>query len=1035
MQVRGAVVITVLASLLAAAQATAQQDARPPAPSPATSAPVSQARPQITAAPAFAGTDSYQGWIVQDIHVEGARHGVEDRVLGMVVQPVNAPINREAIRQSVRVLYGTGRYADVAVQVDALSDRRLSLTFVVVPNYFVGAVTVEGAPDHPTEGQIINASKLELGQRLTVENVARALERVRLLMQDNGFYQAKVAYSEKPDPETQQIGIHFEVVPRAAARVGEIKINSDAGLSLEEAEEAAHLHPGDRVTSERISGALERLRKHFRKRSRLTAQVSITERKYLADKNTVGYTFHIDPGPIVDIAVEGFRIPKSEVKQRVPVYEENAADEDLLNEGKLNLRDYMQSRGFFDAQVRVTRKQDLDGRRLHVVFDIDRGERHKLLKVEVKGNQYFLTEDLISRMQVQPAGKLFSHGRFSQTLLNSDMRGLQDLYHASGFAKVLIQPRVVDDFEGNQNVVAIFLKVEEGPQTLVGALHFEGSRSMNEDALRSKITYLEDQPYSDYNLAGDRDSLLAAYLDQGFPDARIETSSKLIPGQTNRMDVTYTFREGEKVVIDQILISGLDHTQQKIVEREIRVQGGDPLSQQRMLDTQRNLYDLGIFSQVDVALQDPDGHEQDKNLLVAVREAKRYTFNYGIGFEAQTGQPNSSSPTPQGRTGVSPRVSFDVTRLNFRGLNHTIVFKSNLGALQQRALLRYEAPRLFDNEKWRLSLTTFYDNTLSVTTFTLQRLEGAIQAEQTLSDRPNFHSTLQYRYAYRRVKATIASNFNPDLVPLLSRPSRVGGPGISYLRDKRNSVTDTQKGNYTTFDLNWASRYFGSEADFTRLIVQNSTYHLFGKKKKFVLARSTRIGAENTFHNTLLPLANAAIPDGFTTIPLPERLFAGGGSSLRGFAINQAGPRDLQSGQPLGGAGLFLNNIELRLPPVKWPYVKDNLGFVIFNDLGNVFDTPRHILTGLSSLHQKNLTDCKSLTPSPDGKVCDFNYLVAAIGAGIHYKTPIGPVRLDFGYNLNPPVFPVRVTTDVTHPAHIETSRRFNIFFSIGQTF
>ena len=197
MQVRGAVVITVLASLLAAAQATAQQDARPPAPSPATSAPVSQARPQITAAPAFAGTDSYQGWIVQDIHVEGARHGVEDRVLGMVVQPVNAPINREAIRQSVRVLYGTGRYADVAVQVDALSDRRLSLTFVVVPNYFVGAVTVEGAPDHPTEGQIINASKLELGQRLTVENVARALERVRLLMQDNGFYQAKVARSEE----------------------------------------------------------------------------------------------------------------------------------------------------------------------------------------------------------------------------------------------------------------------------------------------------------------------------------------------------------------------------------------------------------------------------------------------------------------------------------------------------------------------------------------------------------------------------------------------------------------------------------------------------------------------------------------------------------------------------------------------------------------------------------------------------------------------------------------------------------------------
>ena len=132
-----------------------------------------------------------------------------------------------------------------------------------------------------------------------------------------------------------------------------------------------------------------------------------------------------------------------------------------------------------------------------------------------------------------------------------------------------------------------------------------------------------------------------------------------------------------------------------------------------------------------------------------VQEAKRYTFNYGLGLEFQTGQPTVNGTNPLGETGVSPRVSFGVTRLNFRGLNHTIVFKANVGRLQQRGLISYDAPRLFNNPNWRLTFTTFYDNTVDVTTFTSQRLEGSVAAEQTISK----SSIMTYRLTYRRVKA------------------------------------------------------------------------------------------------------------------------------------------------------------------------------------------------------------------------------------------------------------------------------------------
>ena len=107
------------------------------------------------------------------------------------------------------------------------------------------------------------------------------------------------------------------------------------------------------------------------------------------------------------------------------------------------------------------------------------------------------------------------------------------------------------------------------------------------------------------------------------------------------MDVTYTIHPGDQIIVDQVFTAGMNHTRPFIVQREIQMKPGDPLSQVDMLTTQQRLYDLGIFSQVDTAVQNPESSEREKNVLVNVQEAKRYTFNYGVGLEIQTGQPSS----------------------------------------------------------------------------------------------------------------------------------------------------------------------------------------------------------------------------------------------------------------------------------------------------------------------------------------------------------------------------------------------------------
>jgi outer membrane protein insertion porin family len=408
---------------------------------------------------------------------------------------------------------------------------------------------------------------------------------------------------------------------------------------------------------------------------------------------------------------------------------------------------------------------------------------------------------------------------------------------------------------------------------------------------------------------------------------------------------------------------------------------------------------------------------------------------------------------------VSPRVSLSVTRLNFRGRDHTITFKADVGSLQQRGLVSYTAPRWFNSPKWKLSLTAFYDNTIDVTTFTSQRLEGSVQAEETVSK----VTTLAYRFTYRRVKASNI-DISPDQIPLLSLPVRVGEPGFSYIRNKRDNNLESTKGSYNTIDAAVASSIFGSEADFSSILAQNATYHAFGKDrpqdKKFVFARSLRIGLESTFGNTVILPPGQACPNptetscpNTTVIPLAERFFTGGGNSHRGFGLNQAGPRDPVTGFPLGGSALFLNNFELRLPPPTLPYVQDNLGFSIFEDAGNVFTDGRNMLDNLLRWRQKDPQLC--LQPATANQ-CDYSYISHAVGVGVRYKTPIGPVRFDFGYNLNPPAFPscqavpsvngqaqssycVNATTSngtATLPYFVpQHTSHFNVYFSIGQSF
>ena len=957
-----------------------------------------------------AGLSSLQGLKVASIQINSP--GVEDpgSLLSILPQKINEPLDKYKVRQSVQTLYNTGRFAEIQVEAQRNSGGEIALIFDGRENYFFGSILAEGSAVRPSDSQLVNASKLNLGEQFTEAKIAAGIEGMQRTLQENGYYQATIKPYYEWDPRNQQVNVQFVVDRGKPARVGVVNVMGDPGYSAEEVRNIAKLRSGNSVSASRLMSALQRLRKRYQKQERLEAQVTMTQRIYHSETNLLDYTFEINRGPVVDVKVEGASLRRGQLKNLVPVFEESAVDDDLLNEGARNIRDYFQSKGYFDVKVTYEQKQDPGTERRDVIFHIARSQRHKLVDLALQGNHYFRKEDLREQMVMQPAGGLLLYGLFSQSILSRDVQSIENLYRNNGFLQVKVTPEVQDNY-GKRGHIRVQLNITEGTQTVVGKLTIEGNDALPEGQVRGMITASEGQPYSDSMVISDQSAILNEYYNLGFPKVRFDYTTQPEADNANKVDVSYKITEGPQVFVDKVLIAGLNYTHPFVVDREIKIGPGDRMSQSQMLDSQRRLYDMGIFNEVGVAVQNPEGEATSKKVNFQLSESRRYTFNYGLGLEVQTGQPAGGTTNPQGDTGVSGRVSFDVTRLNFRGRGHIITLKTRYGNLEKLGLIGYSAPRLFDSQKLTLDFTAFYQQTNDVSTFTSKRLEGSASIKHEY----NRATTLLYRLIYRRV-STSNLVIDPNLIPLFSQAVRVGMPDFSYIRDTRDNPIESLKGTFSTFDLGVASKVFGSETNFTRVVVQNSSYYQF-HKRRWVFARSTRIGVEEPFAST-------------DFAPLPERFFAGGSTSHRGFGINQAGPRDLTSGFPLGGEALFLNNLELRTPPLPLPLVGNNLSAVLFHDMGNVFSTAGDMANSIFKFSQPG----RSLCLNPAAGSCNFNYVSHAVGAGARYRTPIGPVSFDVGYNLNPPAFPISAPTPPAVPSS-QVLKHFNFFFNIGQTF
>lgn len=934
--------------------------------------------------------DRFQGRWVSRVDISAGAGINPESLRHLIQQKAGQPFSPQAIRDSVAALQKTKRFTEVQVSI-SFAAKGLDVLFILQPTSYVGMLVFPGADRTIPYVELMQAANIPEQTPYYEALLPQGKASLLVFLHKQGYFAATVQPEAEWDDSHRVVNIIFRTDLGKRAKIGKVDIEGITrqeeshilgGLSsLWSTLRGRSLKPGQSYSPTHIQKATNYIVKSLQSKQRLAAAVRNVSPNYKPENNRTNITFQVNPGPLVYLHVRGAHISKGNLRTEVPVEQGNAVNLDIGRQGEQNLVNFFQSRGY--PNVKVTLHYQQKPSRITMTYDVALGARYSVKEPKFRGNHHYDGDRLESLIPIRQTRSLLGfriiHGKFSKNLVQESVNSIETLYHHAGFEKVLVDPKVKE----TGNAVQVTFEITEGRQDSVASLKVVGNNSEPVSVLAGQkpLTLEPGKPYSPFRLDQDRNRILATYLNLGYLDATF--NSKVTPSAKNPhlMNVVYIIHEGLQGHIGTVVPLGNKVTRPTFICRVIHanVRPGLPLSEGNFLTAESDLYNLNMFDWVSVKPLEPRVNKTQDEVLVKVHEAKRYTMDIGGGIEviprsgnipvgtvALPGLPViglGSKYTVSQKSFVGPRFSFALSRRNTLGRAETATFSAILSRLDQSGQFTYADPRLW-SASWSALASLSAERTTVNPIYTAVLGQASVQAEKAFrSKKPK---NLIFRYTFQRTDLT--NVLIPGLVLPEDQHVRLSTISAEYVRDTRDNPLDAHRGMFQTFDIGITPTAFGSTENFIRLLAQNSVY---------VPVQPWLTWASRLSLGFAIPFANSHVP-------VSERFFSGGPDSLRGFPVDGAGPqRPVQVcsdpsdpstctliSVPVGGDMLFLANTEARFSLPLLP----NLGGVLFYDGGNVYN----------NINLPQLAD---------------NY-TNTIGAGLRYRTPVGPVRFDVGYRL-----------------------------------
>jgi outer membrane protein insertion porin family len=936
-----------------------------------------------------AGAEQYVGRIIVDVRVEVAgQPTTEPSVREIIETRLGEPFSMAAVRSTIDHLVGLGRFEDV--RVDAMpSTQGVALRWSLTPIRRIVLVTLNGGA-----GVSESAVRTELSERYgsspSASRLAEMVNTTGSLYADHGYRSATINPRLVERNSAERLELILDVVPGIRTTVAATKVQGNAGESPAALLRRLDLTAGQPFDGPALAARLASYEDDLRGSGYYEARIRETH-EFTSDGRSVNVTLEVERGPRVRIVIAGDPLPETEREALASIRQERQVDQDLLEDVGRGIEASLRRQGYRSAAATFVREQR--GEEVVLTFNVARGPLHRVGSVDLAG----LTA--LTRADVAPVLLLKPGEPFVDARVTAIAAGLTELYRVRGFAQVTVKPDLqVLPPETPSGVsfrpVAVRFDIVEGPRTTVSRVRIEGASQFSEDRLHSLLGLVATRPFYRQQLNADRDALESAYRAQGFQSISASPQLAFADG-SNQVAITWVVREGVQIYVDQILITGNVRTNTALIRREMTLKPGSPLSEDALVENQRRIAALGLFRRVRLS-ELPRAGEATRDILVEVEEADPTTITYGGGIEVgRFYRSGEGEPEPSDHLDVSPRGFFDISRRNLWGKNRSVTLFGRLtirrsepgventdptetggyGFNDYRALFSFREPRAFGTGG-DAQFNAFIERGVR-SSFNFNRKGVGADYAKHLS--PIVTASGRYTFDYTKLFDEKILPEDQLLIDRLFPQVKLSKLFGAVLRDSRDDVLDPQRGTVLGFDTSVAARLLGSEVGFIKSFVQGFWYRRL-PGRGFVLATGARLGVAVGYARAVPQLGETGQPitgpDGqpvsvvVKDLPASERFFAGGDTTVRGFALDRLGTQETldPQGYPQGGNGLIVLNAETRAPYWK------KMQFVWFVDAGNVFRRADDI-----QLDELRLTS----------------------GVGVRYRSPIGPLRVDWGVKIN----------------------------------
>ncbi len=842
------------------------------------------------------------------------------------------PLTSQALDQAVEWL----RNKEVFSSVDtdgAIVAGRAAVRFHLEPVEVVVSVEIRGTKALD-EAELRRRARIREDEPLSRDKLPAVIERVRALYREHGYPDARIQLVLSPKGPGQLL-VRILVEDGEPVRIHEIEISGLPAVGEATARQALPFREGDVLAEDRPEAgrkALVRwLRERFYYEAEVKATVSVTE-------NLARLRYEVHSGLRFEVEIQGNariaseRLLNPAELQRRPII--TAGTWRLL---ALRMQQQYRDEGFHFAEVGVTSGTGDDPRR--VIFHVREGPLVRVESVRFHGNRALSVRQLRRVMQTQPASR-FSFFRkshvFREEALADDLEQIRRRYRDAGFLETEIRD-VEYEFEDDRRRVRLALEIREGPRSIVENVDVAGAEGIVTSPLDG-FRLRAGEPYRPDFAEEDRRHLAARLGTQGYPDSRVDVGVEERAEGSSKKAITVHYRVelGERVRIGRIVIQQNYFTRDRVVRRELPFRTGDFFDPALLSSAQTKLYRLGLFRSVAIRPAETAGAVRD--ILVQVGERPGGEAQYGFGYNTRAGLRNF----------------FQVAHRNILGTGRQLSLRGDLNL----------APANLAPDEYVVNLggkephfaASDYDLRANVV---YQRSERAIDE---FSIRRFSFSTGFEREFFRGLQGSLLVEFEDSDIFDVAPDAVLTGQDLGRLRtvslnpilvyDGRDDAFAPTRGVFETVRVRYGSPALGSDVHFVKLVGQHSQYVSLARDVTWIYA--ARAGIAD-------PLGGSVI------IPLRERFFLGGRTSVRGFAENSIGPRGV-AGNPVGGDLLFSANTELRFPLI-W-----GLGAAAFVDGGGLYLRER---------------------------VISIEEFRKSAGPGLRYQTPIGAISLDYGFKLD----------------------------------